>query len=276
MFESTMAAGVECLNPGATASRARVAIFDFDGTLSIIRAGWEDVMVPMMVEALLDLKSGESEQELRAIVEEFVGHLTGRQTIYQMIEFADQLKKRGGNPLDPLEYKHIYLDRLNVRIKDRLEGLRAGRIPPDEMIVPGGRRLLDTLRERGLTMYLASGTDQQYLREEARLLDVYDYFDGGVFGALDDYKSFSKKILIEKIIAESEYRGEEFLGFGDGFVEIENVKQVGGVAVGVATDEPDCVEVNPVKRKRLADVGADWIVPNFNAYDELMAALFSE
>jgi phosphoglycolate phosphatase-like HAD superfamily hydrolase len=253
-----------------------VAIFDFDGTLSIIRAGWEDVMVPMMVEALLDLKSGESEQELRAIVEEFVGQLTGRQTIYQMIEFAEQMKKRGGNPLDPLEYKHIYLDRLNVRIKDRLEGLRAGRIPPDEMIVPGGRRLLDTLRERGLTMYLASGTDQQYMREEARLLDVHDYFDGGVFGALDDYKSFSKKILIEKIIAESEYRGEEFLGFGDGFVEIENVKQVGGVAVGVATDEPDCVEVNPVKRKRLAEVGADWIVPNFNAYDELMAALFSE
>lgn len=276
MFESTMAAGVECLNPGATAARARVGLFDFDGTLSLIRAGWEDVMVPMMVEALLELKSGESEQELRSIVEEFVGHLTGRQTIYQMIEFAEQMKKRGGNPLDPLEYKHVYLDRLNARIKDRLEGLRAGRIPPDEMMVPGGRRLLDTLRERGLTMYLASGTDQQYMREEARLLDVYDYFDGGVFGALDDYKSFSKKILLEKIIAESEYRGDEFLGFGDGFVEIENVKQVGGVAVGVATDEPDCVEVNPVKRKRLADVGADWIVPNFNAYDQLMAALFSE
>ena len=46
------------------------------------------------------------------------------------------------------------------------------------------------------------------------------------------------------------------------------------LAVGVATDEPLCVQVDPVKRRRLAEVGADWIVPNYNCYDELMAALF--
>jgi phosphoglycolate phosphatase-like HAD superfamily hydrolase len=141
------------------------------------------------------------------------------------------------------------------------------------MMVPGGRRFVESLKERGLTLYLASGTDQQYMREEAALLGVDRYFDG-VYGALDDYKSFSKKILIEKLIRDSEFAGEEFLGFGDGFVEIQNVKEVGGVAVGLATDEPDCVQVNPVKRKRLIDVGADWIVPNFNAHDELMSALF--
>jgi phosphoglycolate phosphatase-like HAD superfamily hydrolase len=264
---------VEICNAAANASRARVALFDFDGTLSLIRAGWEAVMVPMMVEALLALNSGETEDELRGIVEDFVGHLTGRQTIYQMIEFTEQMKKRGGKPLEPLEYKHIYHDRLMEKIKDRRDGLRAGRIAPDEMMVPGGRRLVESLKERGLTLYLASGTDQQFMREEAALLGVDGYFDG-VYGALDDYKSFSKKILIEKLIRDSEFAGEEFLGFGDGFVEIQNVKEVGGVAVGLATDEPDCVQVNPVKRKRLIDVGADWIVPNFNAHDELMSALF--
>jgi phosphoglycolate phosphatase-like HAD superfamily hydrolase len=264
---------VEVCNPAANALRSRVAIFDFDGTLSLIRAGWEAVMVPMMVEALVDLKSGETEDQLRAIVEEFVGHLTGRQTIYQMIEFTEQMKKRGGKPLEPLEYKHIYHDRLMEKIKDRREGLQAGRIAPDELIVPGGRRLVEALKERGLTLYLASGTDQQFMREEAALLGVDKYFDG-VYGALDDYKSFSKKILIEKLIRESEFAGEEFLGFGDGFVEIQNVKEVGGVAVGIASDEPDCVHVDPVKRKRLIDVGADWIVPNFNAHDELLSVLF--
>jgi phosphoglycolate phosphatase-like HAD superfamily hydrolase len=264
---------VELCNPAANALRSRVALFDFDGTLSLVRAGWESVMVPMMVELLLDLNSGETEDELRAIVEEFVGHLTGRQTIYQMMEFAEQMKKRGGKPLEPLEYKHIYHDRLMEKIKDRREGLQAGRIAPDELIVPGGRRLVEALKERGLTLYLASGTDQQFMREEAALLGVDRYFDG-VYGALDDYKSFSKKILIEKLIRESEFAGEEFLGFGDGFVEIQNVKEVGGVAVGVATDEPYCVEMNPVKRKRLMEVGADWIVPNFNAHSELLSALF--
>ena len=125
-------------------------------------------------------------------------------------------------------------------------------------------------------MYLASGTDQEFMRAEAQLLNVGHYFDGGCFGALDDYKSFSKKILIERIIRESEFQGEEFLGFGDGFVEIQNVKEVGGVAVGVATDEPDCVIVDPVKRKRLAAVGADWIVPNFNDHDQLTTTLFPD
>jgi len=268
------AASLECLHPGVNALNARVVLFDFDGTVSLIRSGWVDVMVPMMVEILLDLNTGESEAELRAIVEEFVGRLTGRQTMYQMIELARQVALRGGSPLDPLAYKRMYYDRLSGVIRGRVEALRAGRVSPDQMMVPGARRLLEALRDRGLEMYLASGTDQPYMREEAQLLDVDRYFDGRVFGALDDYKSFSKKILIERIIAGSGFHGGQFLGFGDGYVEIENVKEVGGVAVGVATDEPLCIRADPVKRGRLARAGADWIIPNYNCYDELMAALF--
>ena len=91
--------------------------------------------------------------------------------------------------------------------------------------------------------------------------------------ALDDYKSFSKKILIQQVIAGAECKGEEFLGFGDGYVEIENVKEVGGVAVGVATAEPECAAVDQWKRQRLAGVGADFIIPNFLG-SHLLSALF--
>lgn len=265
---------MECLSPGTTADRARVALFDFDGTLSLIRSGWVDVMAPMMVEFLMELKTGESEQDLDHLVREFVGQLTGRQTMYQMIELADQVSKRGGKPKDPLEYKRIYLDRLWERIKDRVEELRGGHCAPEEYLVPGSIPLLESLRERGLKMYLASGTDEVYMKEEARLLGVDRYFDGGVYGALDDYKSFSKAILIERIINSAEASGEEVLGFGDGYVEIENVKRVGGTAVGVATEEPACLRTDEWKRKRLASVGADYIVPNFLCHQELMAALF--
>ena len=271
-----MSIAIETIHPDASAAQARVALFDFDGTLSLIRAGWVDVMVPMMTEGLLETHSGESEDELRTIVEEYVGRLTGRQTIYQMIEYAQQIERRGGRPRDPLEYKRDYLDRLGLKIRDRIEGLRRGEFAPDAFLVPGARALLEALAERGLTLYLASGTDQVYMREEAELLDVARYFDGNVFGALDDYKSFSKKILIERIIRESDFRGDEFLGFGDGFVEIENVKEVGGVAVGAATAEPDCLEVDEVKRRRLIAVGADWIVPHYRDRDALLAALFAE
>src|SRR5947207_7971987 len=100
---------IELIRAGATAARARVGFFDFDGTLSLIRSGWVDVMTPMMVEILADLKTGESEAELRTIVEDFVWRLTGKETIYQMMEFAEHVKKRGGAALDPLAYKKMYL-----------------------------------------------------------------------------------------------------------------------------------------------------------------------
>lgn len=266
---------IEQVRPGASAARARVALFDFDGTLSLIRSGWVDVMVPMMVEILLELKTGESESELTSVVQEFVWRLTGKETIYQMMEFAAHVAKRGGHALDPLEYKRMYLDRLWTRIRARVENLRGGQASPEQYLVPGARRLLEELKQQGLRMYLASGTDEIYMQEEARLLDVARYFDGGVYGALDDYKSFSKKILIQRIISQTDVRGEEIVGFGDGYVEIEEVKLVGGTAVGVATREPECQAIDDWKRQRLIGVGADFIVPNFLGHTELMEALFA-
>lgn len=265
---------IERLHPTASANHSRVVLFDFDGTLSLIRTGWVEVMVPMMVEILADLKTGESEAELHALVEEFVAHLTGEQTIYQMIELARQVELRGGKPLEALAYKKMYHDRLMEKVDHRREDLRCGKISPEKYLVPGTRAWLEALKERGLKLYCASGTDQAYTLEEAELLRIRHYFDGGVYGALDDYKSFSKEILIQKIISSLECRGEELLGFGDGYVEIKNVKDVGGVAVGVATLEPECRVVDEWKRRRLVNVGADFIVPNFLGREQLLNALF--
>jgi len=267
---------MEQIRPGASAADAKVALFDFDGTLSLVRSGWMDVMVPMMVEILANLKTGETEAELKAVVEDFVWRLTGKETIYQMIEFAANVQKRGGRALDPLEYKKMYLDLLWERIRGRVEELKSGHVSPEKYMVPGARALLESLKERGLRMYLASGTDEVYMKEEARLIDVAKYFDGGVYGALDDYQSFSKKILVQRILAGTDVRGREIIGFGDGYVEIEEVKLVGGVAVGVASMEPECMAVDEWKRQRLIGVGADYIVPNYLCHADLMGALFTD
>ncbi|MCP5111294.1 MAG: HAD family hydrolase, partial [bacterium] len=143
---------IEFLRAGASAERARVTVFDFDGTISLIRAGWMEVMVPMMVEILADLKTGEPEEQLRAEVEEFVGRLTGRQTIYQMMALAEAVDKRGGNPAEPLDYKKQYLDLLWEEIKDRVEELERGDASPEKYLVPGAIELLEALKERGMTM----------------------------------------------------------------------------------------------------------------------------
>src|SRR6185369_4598341 len=115
---------------------------------------------------------------LRQVVEAFVWRLTGEETIYQMIQLADEVKLRGGTPREPLFYKQRYLDALNDVIRHRVEELERGECSPDKYLVPGSRPLLEALAARGLTLYLASGTDEAYLKEEARLLDIARYFDG--------------------------------------------------------------------------------------------------
>ena len=48
------------------------------------------------------------------------------------------------------------------------------------MMVPGARALLDALKSRGIELYLASGTDNDYVIREAKLLGIDHYFDGGI------------------------------------------------------------------------------------------------
>jgi phosphoglycolate phosphatase len=249
---------------------ARVALFDFDGTLSLIRSGWEEVMIPMMVEILLSLNTGETAEQLRAAVEDSVWRLTGKETIYQMIALADQIEKRGGKPLDALDYKREYLRRLELHIQQRVQNLREGTIAPDALLVPGSRALLESLRQRQVRLFLASGTDDEDVKAEARMLDIERYFDGRIYGALDDM-SFSKAKLVREILNSAICRPEELIGFGDGYVEIEEVKRAGGFAIGMATDEPECLRIDEWKRDRLLAAGADRIIPNF--LDRELAAL---
>ncbi|MBV9406159.1 MAG: HAD family hydrolase [Acidobacteriaceae bacterium] len=266
---------IEVVRQDASAARAKVVIFDFDGTLSLIRSGWMDVMVPMCVEQLAASSTGESENALLEVVEEFVWRLTGKETLYQMMALAEAIRERGGQPLEPLAYKSIYLSRLQQRIGHRLDDLGARRVSPERYLVPGARALLESLIDRGLRLYLASGTDHANVREEAELVDVARYFGERIYGAQDDLKSFSKALLVQRIVSEAGFRGEELLVFGDGYVEIEEVKKVGGTAVGLATAEPDCQQIDEWKRQRLIKVGADYIIPNYLERQDLLACLFS-
>lgn len=266
---------IETVRPDASASQASVVIFDFDGTLSLIRSGWMEVMIPLCVEQLALLDTGECREELRQTVEEFVWRLTGKETIYQMMALADAVAARGGTPCPPAVYKKMYLERLWLKIRDRIEALRSGRAKPEEYMVPGARALLETLRRQGMRMYLASGTDDANVKEEADLLDVARYFEGRIFGAQEDLKSFSKAMLVQQILAKTGgVQADQLLVFGDGFVEIEEVRRKGGTAVGVATAEPDCADIDEWKRRRLIHAGADFIIPHYRDLDAILSVVF--
>jgi phosphoglycolate phosphatase len=239
-------------------------LFDFDGTISLIRQGWPDVMVPMFVEAL-PRQPGESDDDLRRLVVDDIMKLNGKQTIYQMIQLAERVRERGGQPGEPLAYKHEYLRRLESHIGARTVALANRAVAPDTLLVHGVRPLLEHLRNIGLPLYLASGTDLSAVKREAELLDITRYFNGHIYGALDDYKQFSKKIVIDRILHEHGITGRHLLSFGDGYVEIENTKQAGGLAVAVASDEANngSGRVDEWKRQRLLGVGADAVIPDF-------------
>jgi hypothetical protein len=63
------------------------------------------------------------------------------------------------------------------------------------------------------------------------------------------------------------------VAFGDGYVEIEDTRRVGGIAVGVASNEATRQGIDAWKRERLIQAGADVIIPDFSQHEALIEYL---
>lgn len=269
---------MEIVNPDVKmkVGNIRYALIDFDGTISVIRQGWEDVMIPLMIEMICDGKppTPEIEKEVR----DYVDYSTGMLTIKQMTWLAEAVRRHGiaKKPKSPYEYKRIYNERLLIRVNKRLDKLNRGELNPDDLMIMGSRRFLEELYKRGVVMYLASGTDHEYVLKEASALKITQYFRGGIYGALDHTEAHTKERIIQRILEENNLRGNELLVVGDGPVEIKNAKSRNAIALGVASDEIKRCGLNPRKRRRLINAGADIIIPDFIRYREIISLLFRE
>jgi len=247
----------------------RHAVFDLDGTISLLRDGWQDHMVPMMIETLEACPgranaARESREELTALIIDFVDHLTGKQTIYQMIRLAEEVEKRGGTPEDPLVYKERYNERLLETFGERIRRLESGEASPEEFLITGSMKFLEELHRRGVRCYLASGTDVEFVRKDAEVLGFAHLLEGGIFGALPNYEDFSKAKVIAKILEDFELSGPELMIVGDGYVEIENARAVGAIAFGIHSSENNRYHMNADKRGRLQRAGAHFLAPTLD------------
>jgi phosphoglycolate phosphatase-like HAD superfamily hydrolase len=128
--------------------------------------------------------------------------------------------------------------------------------------VRGAVDFLRSLHDRNVRLYLTSGTDREDVVDEARLMGYADLFDGGIFGASDEISRESKELLLRKLMDELKIDPMELVFFGDGPVEIRLCRQFGGLAVGIASEET-FGGLNPHKRRRLVDAGAQIIIPDF-------------
>lgn len=254
---------IEIIRPCFPCGPLRHVLFDFDGTISLIREGWQQIMISMMVEFLLATPEAEDETTISQTVTDLVYHSTGRPTIDQMTYLATEVVRRGGSAQDPQAYKSLFLDQLLARIHQRMAGLKRGEIEPSELTVPGVLDLLALLHRQGVTCHLASGTEKEAVIEEIEALGASHYFNDRIHGPQDGGPAFSKKMVIYQILRDYNLPSCELVSIGDGKVEIEHIVEAGGIGIGVASNEVERQGVNETKRQQLIQAGASVIIPDF-------------
>ncbi|MDQ1256739.1 MAG: family hydrolase [Candidatus Hydrogenedentes bacterium] len=255
--------------------KIRYGLFDFDGTVSLLREGWQGIMGPVMVEMICGdtAPTPEIEREVHEVIEE----TTGIQTIFQMEKLVEMVRAHGLVPeakiLDARGYKQIYNDRLMVPVRERIARLESGQSKVEDVTVRGSLDFLRVVKAKGLHMYVFSGTDRADVRNEAAKVGAAPFFEE-IWGALDNVEEYSKEKVIRDIMAQHDLHGIEVMAVGDGPVELRNVKAAGGIAVGVASDEVAGHGWDEEKRTRLIRAGADIMVPDFGEYQLLADYLF--
>ena len=252
--------------PGITLPRRGInwLLADFDGTLSLIREGWQEVMIQTFLD-LIPNPQHEDTAEIRRMLRIEIDKLTGKPTIHQMRRFAQIVTERGKTALEPLDYKTRYLEQLKPKIDERKRRIGESTTIRDQFVVHGAVNFLSFLRDLGFTLVLASGTDHDAVVKEAKLLGLDQLFGDYIFGALDNKPDADKGDVIDHIIHTTGLKAEQMLGIGDGYVELLETKNRGGIAGALATDEARNGEgrMDEWKVNRLGEVRPDFIIPDF-------------
>lgn len=248
------------------AKKIKAAIFDFDGTLSTLRFGWEEIMLSCLCSVLESegLYSGERRQELIR----FIRETTGVQTVFQMQGFVELLKGwQAKNIKDPWYYKDLYNEALMVMVKGRAQNLMEGKYDPSLYRIEGSIEFLTALSERGIRLFIASGTDHEDVVREVKALGFSPFFRD-IKGAPHRKMACPKEAAFEEAV---QYCAPgEILMAGDGKVEIALADRKGAWPLGIASNEAERQGVDPVKKERLIAAGAWALTGDFSACTEIL------
>ena len=273
---------IEIIREWKEKSDIRYVIFDHDGTISTLREGWEHIMTPVMIKAILGKKykdaGNDTYRKVEERVKEFIDKTTGIQTLVQMKGLLGIIREFGYVPeedmLDEFGYKKIYNDELMEMVRVRERKYANGELSIDDLTVKNAIPFVKKLHDAGIQLYLASGTDEKDVKDEARTLGYDHLFDGGIFGSVGDVTIEAKKIVLNRIMEKiGQGASAQVVTFGDGPVEIRETRKRGGLTVGLATNELRRYELNPQKRTRLIKAGADVVIPDFSQYSKLLALM---
>ncbi len=273
---------IEIINEWTGPLNISHAIFDHDGTISTLREGWEHIMQPMMIKAILGEHFHDADEALYhkvlVRVTDFIDKTTGIQTLVQMKGLVDLVREFGLVPenqiLDEFGYKEIYNNELLKMVREREAKILRCELSLEDFTLKNAVIFLERLYKAGVKLYLASGTDEEDVKNEARILGYDHLFEGGIYGAVGDVNKEAKKIVLDRIltlIGDAKYG--QIAAFGDGPVEIRETRKRGGVTIGIASNEMKRHSLNENKRSRLIKAGADIVVPDFSQLSKLLQLL---
>ena len=273
---------IEVINEWVQPLNIKHAIFDHDGTISTLREGWEHIMQPMMMKAILGTQFQDADEALYhkvySRVVDFIDKTTGIQTLVQMKGLVELVKEFGLVPddqiLDEFGYKEIYNDELLKMVREREAKLSRGELSIEDFTLKNAVLLLEKLYKAGVKLYLASGTDEVDVKNEARIMGYDHLFEGGIYGAVGDVTKEAKKIVLDRILNTiGDSKNGQVAAFGDGPVEIRETRKREGLTIGIASNEMKRHSLNESKRSRLIKAGADIVIPDFSQLPKLLQLL---
>lgn len=247
----------------------KAIIFDFDGTISTLRHGWEEIMENYMYEMISGEKEG-NDEELKNEIKVYINESMGIQTIYQMQWLKRKVElENKADILDIWEYKKRYNDRLMDIVRQKTKKLISKKLTPKDFRIINSKEFVKELYELGYKLYIASGTDHDDVVKEMKALEIFEYFED-VKGAPANKIDCPKEAIVKHLMEDLGYKGNEIAIIGDGKVEIEIAVRIGGKAIGMATNETTQIGVNQRKRKKLINAGAHIIAPHFKEKESII------
>ena len=273
---------IEIINEWKEKLDIKYAIFDHDGTISTLREGWEHIMAPIMIKAILGENYKDTGidiyKKVKERVNEYIDKTTGIQTLAQMKGLVDIIREFGfvseNNILDEFGYKKIFNDELLEMVNNRERKFTNGELSIEDLTIKNAIPFIKKLHETGIKMYLASGTDEKDVKAEACKLGYDHLFEGRIFGSVGDIKIEAKQVVLNRILDKiGSEASTKIITFGDGPVEIRETHKRGGLTVGLATNELRRYGLNIQKRARLIKAGADIVIPDFSQFSKLLALM---
>jgi len=255
----------------------KVAVFDWDGTLSLIRAEWPRILSSLIAEIIAGRLSPEDDpveiirddtKSVRAYLKETAGAPTLDQ-IKGYLERNNHLEHLKDKDLDRLS--RTWLDEYNRRLNRFVEEEvvpKAGDNPEDYRVA-GALKFVKKFREQGIKCYVLSGGNEKDLNDtDVPLLGFDGLFELvlGTDGTIErELGSYDKGVGLEWIMKREGIEDPgEVVVIGDGAAEISFARKLGIPSVALI-EEGDLIG-----RQLFLNTGANYVKEHgLEPYEEL-------